>query len=114
MLILPIKKKWFDMILSGEKKEEYREVKPYYKSRIKKEFFCYPYTGIPYGEDYQNVEFRNGYGKNVPAFIALCKLEIGTGKPEWGAELGTEYYVFVIDKIVWKSSDKMGGYVQAN
>ena len=29
MLTLPIKKKWFDMILSGEKKEEYREIKPY-------------------------------------------------------------------------------------
>ena len=28
MLILPIKKKWFDMILSGEKREEYREIKP--------------------------------------------------------------------------------------
>lgn len=25
MLTLPIKKKWFDMILSGEKQEEYRE-----------------------------------------------------------------------------------------
>lgn len=30
MLILPIKRKWFDMILSGEKKEEYRDIKPYY------------------------------------------------------------------------------------
>lgn len=29
MLILPIKKKWFDMIASGQKKEEYREVKEY-------------------------------------------------------------------------------------
>ena len=28
MLTLPIKKKWFDMIKSGEKKEEYREIKP--------------------------------------------------------------------------------------
>lgn len=27
MLILPIKRKWFDMIKSGEKKEEYREKK---------------------------------------------------------------------------------------
>ena len=27
MLTLPIKKQWFDMILSGEKKEEYREIK---------------------------------------------------------------------------------------
>ena len=29
MLILPIKKKWFGMIASGEKTEEYREIKPY-------------------------------------------------------------------------------------
>ena len=27
MLTLPIKKQWYDMILSGEKKEEYREIK---------------------------------------------------------------------------------------
>ena len=26
MIVLPIKKKWFDMILSSEKKEEYREI----------------------------------------------------------------------------------------
>lgn len=37
-LILPIKKKWFDMILSGEKKEEYREMKPYWEKRFKKHF----------------------------------------------------------------------------
>ena len=36
MLVLPIKKKWFDMIISGEKKEEYREIKPYYDIRFKK------------------------------------------------------------------------------
>lgn len=28
MLILPIKGKWFNMILSGDKREEYREIKP--------------------------------------------------------------------------------------
>lgn len=27
MLTLPIKRMWFDMIASGEKKEEYREIK---------------------------------------------------------------------------------------
>lgn len=27
MLVLPIKRKWFDPILSGKKKEEYREIK---------------------------------------------------------------------------------------
>ena len=34
MLILPIKRKWFDMIKSGEKKEEYREIKPYWTKRF--------------------------------------------------------------------------------
>lgn len=34
MLILPIKRKWFDMILPGEKKEEYRDIKPYYDTRL--------------------------------------------------------------------------------
>lgn len=36
MLILPIKKKWYDMIFLGEKKEEYREIKPYYETRFHK------------------------------------------------------------------------------
>ena len=34
MLTLPIKKKWFDMIKSGEKKEEYREIKNYWTTRL--------------------------------------------------------------------------------
>lgn len=34
ILVLPVKKKWFDMICSGQKKEEYREIKPYYRSRF--------------------------------------------------------------------------------
>ena len=37
-MILPIKKKWFDMIKSGEKKEEYREIKPYYATRFQNVF----------------------------------------------------------------------------
>ena len=28
-LHLTLKKQWFDMILSGEKTEEYRDIKPY-------------------------------------------------------------------------------------
>lgn len=38
MLTLPIRKKWFDMILSGEKKEEYREIKEYYETRFQNLF----------------------------------------------------------------------------
>lgn len=84
MLILPIKKKWFDMILSGEKKEEYREIKPYYKSRFSKMFEMHPYSFIPVGYDSQKVMFRNGYSNSSPSFIALCSLDIKTGREEWG------------------------------
>jgi hypothetical protein len=34
ILNFTIKKKFFDMILSGEKTEEYREIKPYYWTRL--------------------------------------------------------------------------------
>ena len=74
MLILPIKKKWFDMILSGEKKEEYREIKPYWVARLVKN--GYPNTVI----------LRNGYRKDSPQITCECRLSIGQGKPEWGAE----------------------------
>lgn len=107
MLTLPIKKKWFDMILSGEKKEEYREIKPYYETRFLKLFgeialcpkpyyvFDYP---IPSTEE---IMFRNGYRKDSLSFIAKCTLSIGKGKEEWGAEKGKEYFVLTICEI-WK------------
>lgn len=111
MLVLPIKKKWFDLILIGEKKEEYREVKPYYMSRFSNVFSMYPYSKIPYGSDYQQVMFRNGYRKDSPAFIADCKLDIRKGKPEWGAVPNVEYYVLMIERIIWKSSNNAGGFI---
>lgn len=42
MLILPTKGKWFNMILSGDKREEYREIKPYYTTRFKKDIRYVP------------------------------------------------------------------------
>lgn len=94
MLILPIKKQWFDMILSGEKTEEYREIKPYYRSRLYHEGFLDQY-GLPVlWQDW--VLFRNGYSKNSPSFEAFCTVDIRIGKTEWGAEPNTEYYVLKI------------------
>lgn len=34
VLNLVVTKKWFDMIVSGEKNEEYREIKPYWVTRL--------------------------------------------------------------------------------
>ena len=87
MVILQIKKKWFDMILSGEKKEEYRDIKPYYTSR----FPANPYNFY--------VKFKNGYAKDAPFFIARCNLRVGYGKPEWGAKLNTQYFVLDILEV---------------
>ena len=100
MIILPIKRKWYEMILTGEKKEEYREIKPYYKSRFKKVFSMHPYSFIPYGQDVHEVVFRNGYSKESPSFTALCSLDIKSGIEEWGAEPEVEYYVLTIKEII--------------
>lgn len=103
MLILPIKKKWFDMILSGEKKEEYREVKPYYKTR-----FC-NWFGIIVGKNEkivrpclgkQPVMFRNGYRSDSPSFIAICTIDVSIGREEWGAEKDKKYYILTIHEIM--------------
>lgn len=91
MLILPVKRKWFRMILRGEKTEEYREIKPYYTTRFRN-IWGYPaYWGEPH-----RVMFRNGYSKDSPAIIVDCTLSVRTGKPEWGAEPNKKYYVLTI------------------
>ena len=103
MLTLPIKKKWFDMIKSGEKKEEYREIKPYYDSRFK---FYIPDIGnmkiirmdvgtgfIPVDDE---IIFRNGYSKNSPYIKCKVSIAKGYGKEEWGAEPNKLYYVLKI------------------
>lgn len=99
MLTLPIKKKWYDMIISGEKKEEYRELTQYYKSRFKNLFDMYPYSFIPTGQDVKKIIFRNGYSGNSPSCVAEISLDIGTGKPEWGAEPGKDYYILKIHAL---------------
>lgn len=103
MLTLTIKRKWFDMILSGEKKEEYREIKPYYDARF---MTVFRYKWLFDGMKNKNMEppikeilFRNGYSKESPQFVAKCSLTIGTGKEEWGAEAGKQYYVLKIHEI---------------
>lgn len=109
MLTLPTKGKWFYMILSGEKGEEYRELKQYYEKRfltVFGEIALYPrphYVKDSYIKDYEKIEkeiiFRNGYSKNSPSFVARCSLTIGRGKEEWGAEPGKEYYILKIHEI---------------
>lgn len=109
MLTLPIKKKWFDMILSGEKKEEYRDKTEYYETRFMNHFGFILVDGKLYNRSLpeelrkdpkQPIIFRNGYSATSPSFTAICSLREGAGKPEWGAEPGKEYYVLTIHEII--------------
>ena len=114
MLILPIKKKWFDMIKNGEKKEEYREIKPYWKSRfynavkevLDRETFAQQFiitdpAVILYDNTVMlDMIFRNGYNKNSPQLKCKCIYKgKGQGKEEWGAEINKEYYILEILEV---------------
>uniref|UniRef100_UPI00404765C3 ASCH domain-containing protein n=1 Tax=Roseivirga sp. TaxID=1964215 RepID=UPI00404765C3 len=91
-LNLTIKKEWFDMILSGKKKEEYREIKPYWNSRLK--------PGDDF-EQYNLVRFQNGYSKDAPVMFVICKgIGIGQAKPEWSNDWQGDVYVISLGEII--------------
>lgn len=99
MLVLPIKKQWFDMIVSGEKLEEYRNITPYYESRFGNLFEMYPSSYFPTGKDEHQLLLRNGYSSKSPSCVITTSLRIGFGKEEWGAEKGKKYYILQIQKV---------------
>lgn len=76
VLVLSVRKKWFDLIKSGEKKEEYRELSMYWRKRLGQK--------AGYYKGHKFIEFRNGYGRNVPNFkVELLGIEISTPNPKW-------------------------------
>lgn len=94
VLRLTLKKYWFDMIKSGVKKEEYREIKDYWVNRL-----CvkHPITVISGGDlisrhkgnnysfkNFSIIEFKNGYAKDAPTIrIEFKGIKIGKPKIEW-------------------------------
>jgi hypothetical protein len=99
-LHLVIKKTWFDMIFSGEKLVEYREIKEYYG----KLFACgqIKIGGIYYDANDVNICFHLGKGKNRPTMLIECEgLSIGYGNPNWGANHDKPYYRLDLGKILF-------------
>lgn len=94
-LRLTLKKKWFDMIASGEKKEEYREIKPYWDARLTENITFLPENIITRScRHYDYAEFINGYGKYRPRMVfEVDYITTGNGNPEWGAKEGERYYI---------------------
>lgn len=99
-MILTLKKEWFYMILSGEKTEEYREIKPYWEKRFTNYFGKHwEADNVVWNEQPRKILFRNGYGDDKPQFFAGCTIREDYGKEEWGAKKGQKYYVLQIHRI---------------
>lgn len=108
ILRLTLKRKWFDLIKSGEKTEEYREIKHYWIHRLCEDIEHYE---VNYWEGvykkYTHILFVNGYSKESQWFKIQCNgIEIGEGKPEWGAEPGKKYFIIKLGKILTASEQK--------
>lgn len=100
-LHLNLRKKWFDMIASGEKKEEYREIKPYWNrvfgSNIKIKGRYYHPSDI-------QICFSNGYSSDRRQMIVECEHCVTrVGKTEWGAAPDQQYYTLVLGDIISKN-----------
>ena len=91
VLYLPIKTKWLNMIKVGFKKEEYREIKPYWAKRLTNHFGDFV--------DYHKVIFHN-YGKNLPVYADVVNIRIGKPKSEWTDKPGIECFVIEIDEAL--------------
>lgn len=123
-LHLNLKKEWFDLIRSGKKKEEYREVSHYWANRLLDKSLGERYfkeiVEMVRSENEFNlaqvnenikaydvhtdiIEFRNGYQANSPRILVeYLDLSIDYGKPEWGAEQGRLYFVLKLGDIIEK------------
>jgi hypothetical protein len=97
ILHLTLKKRWFDMIKSGIKREEYREMKPYWHKRL-----------LNKKKKYDAILFRNGYSKDAPQMlIEFNGLESGLGIIEWGAPEKEAVYILKLGAKI--NSADMGG-----
>jgi hypothetical protein len=96
ILHLTMKGQWFDMIASGEKKEEYRIIKPYWNTRLE-------------GRQYDTVKFRQGYNSDSPTMWVECKgiQKGGKGNSKWGWD--EECWIIKLGKIL-----KIENYEQKN
>jgi hypothetical protein len=93
ILPLVLKGKWYDMIASGKKKEEYRDYKHYWISRLTR--FLYDT-----GHKKHVVSFSKGY-QRAGMFFEVCGMYIKAKSihPEWG-EPETPHYVIKLGERV--------------
>lgn len=96
---------WFDEILSGRKKEEYREPNPFNQKRI----LMNPSTNgkipdIAYFKHYDAVRFHRGQGSPMTMLVECKSIYRGHGKAEWGAP-DHEVFIICLGQILSKPDD---------
>lgn len=102
VLTLTVSKQWFDMIVAGEKTEEYREIKPCWIKRLTTncevayDVAAETYCGKVLYRPYTHVLFINGYRKDAPRIekeidsISIGKPKRGLCPDKW---LDTEFFI---------------------
>ena len=94
-LHLTLKKKWFDMIASGVKKEEYREYKDYWMRRF------FDFTTDSGLKHFDIIQFRNGDSNDAATIRIECKgLMLREPKPEWSDNAKGQHFVIKLGKIL--------------
>lgn len=94
ILHLNLKREWFDLILSGEKKEEYREIKSFWIKRLKFDIWN--------TKPFDVIYFKNGYQKDAPEMhVELMNIRIGKPKYEWSkSSINQDVYILELGKII--------------
>ena len=93
ILKLTLKRKWFAMVANGDKRDEYRKEKAWIMSRL--------LDRDGREAPYDLVEFRNGYGENVPMIrLKYRGFSRGTGRKAWGAIPGEQYIRIHLGELV--------------
>lgn len=81
---------YYDMIDSGEKLEEYRNLTQFYRRRLETGW-SEPYLRW---RKYDVITFYRGYAKDRKTMsFKYGGCRVGTGQEKWGAKPGKEYYV---------------------
>ncbi len=100
VLRLSVKEPWFSMIVSGQKTEEYRDMKPYWDARLFNNAWG-GYNAHRHGIDaYTHVLIVNGYSDKRPRIEkAIRQVRVGKPRKGWCPDgmLGHECYVIELE-----------------
>lgn len=117
ILTLSIKQKFFNEILAGEKKKEYREIRPNSQAKycdLDEEGFCKEIDGVLQARKYDAIKFLTGEykGKRPYAIVEVEKAEIELLENEKGEIIEYEHegelfmaaqVVYSLGKVIEKS-----------